>query len=577
MSEERSNAATDEVELERLDDEALARLVKERANQPTIQDSVEDLSGLDDGSDAGGLQAEERKGEYRVVPDPVRWVRPEAVTRHDKGAATWKMLPLKKLGSWSGGGTPSKAMPAYWESGSIPWVSPKDMKTERIQNSEDHITLRAVSESTAKLIPAGSVLLVTRSGNLRHTLPVAVTTVPVTVNQDLKALTPKDEILPEYVAWTLRAFSQEILNTCSKQGTTVNSLETPRLLRFEIPVAPLDQQERIVAEIEKQFSRLDEAVANLKRVKANLKRYKAAVLKAAVEGHLVETEAELARREGRSYETGEQLLQRILNTRRSQWQGKGKYKEPAAPDTTDLPELPEGWVWATPDQLAMSDDNAICAGPFGTIFKAKDFRDAGVPIIFLRHVSPGQYLTHKPGFMGEQKWQELFQPYSVYGGELLITKLGEPPGACAIYPVGIGPAMVTPDVIKMSVNAKIILSSFLMFYFNSEIARKFSSGVAFGTTRTRLTIPIFREMPVAVPPLTEQHRIVAEVDRRLSLLHETEAQVDANLQRAQRLRQSILSRAFSGDLLAASGLENPIDVGDVPLPAVEPAHCAVAS
>ncbi len=130
-----------------------------------------------------------------------------------------------------------------------------------------------------------------------------------------------------------------------------------------IPVAPLDQQKRIVAEIEKQFSRLDEAVANLKRVKANLKRYKAAVLKAAVEGRLVETEAELARREGRSYETGAQLLQRILETRRSQWQGKGKYKEPAAPDTTDLPELPEGWVWASLDSL-------IVGGPQNRVFRS---------------------------------------------------------------------------------------------------------------------------------------------------------------------------------------------------------------
>ena len=148
------------------------------------------------------------------------------------------------------------------------------------------------------------------------------------------------------------------------------SISQKQLASFPIVLAALDDQRRIVAEIEKQFSRLDQAVASLQRVKAQLKRYKASVLKAAVEGRLVETEAERARREGRGfetgaelaaqgsanaaggrkpgaalpYETGEQLLKRILDTRRSQWKGKGKYKEPAAPDTSGLPELPEGWV-----------------------------------------------------------------------------------------------------------------------------------------------------------------------------------------------------------------------------------------
>ena len=112
----------------------------------------------------------------------------------------------------------------------------------------------------------------------------------------------------------------------------------------------------------------------MKRVKANLKRYKAAVLKAAVEGRLVPTEAVLARREDRSYETGAQLLQRILETRRSQWKGKGKYREPAATDTTDLPALPEGWVWSTMPQLGElnrgkskhrpRDDPRLYGGPY---------------------------------------------------------------------------------------------------------------------------------------------------------------------------------------------------------------------
>jgi len=272
------------------------------------------------------------------------------------------------------------------------------------------------------------------------------------------------------------------------------------------------------------------------------------VLKAACEGCLVPTEAELARRESRSYEPATTLLARILEERRQHWKGSGRHCEAAPPDVEQLSPLPEGWTWATPDQLSEAESNAICAGPFGTIFKAKDFRSAGVPIIFLRHVMPGKYLTHKPGFMDERKWKELFRPYSVYGGELLITKLGEPPGVSTIYPDGIGPAMVTPDVIKLSAKATAVLPKFLMHYFNSDTARRFATGIAFGTTRLRLTLPIFREMPVPLPPLAEQQRIVAEVERRLSVIDEVEAVVAANLRRTTRLRQGILDQAFSGQL-----------------------------
>jgi type I restriction enzyme, S subunit len=312
-------------------------------------------------------------------------------------------------------------------------------------------------------------------------------------------------------------------------------------------VPPLPEQRRIVAELDKQYTRLEAGVVALRRVQANLKRYRAAVLKAACEGRLVPTEAELGNKT--DFETGETLLARILTERRQSWRGRGQYKPPFSADTTHLPALPDGWIWASPDQLAAFCDNSICAGPFGTIFKARDFRTSGVPIIFLRHVAAGKYLFHKPGFMDERKWHELFRPYSVFGGELLITKLGEPPGVCAIYPEGIGPAMVTPDVIKLAVNQGAVLPKFLMHYFNSESARRFSSGVAFGTTRLRLTIPIFRAIPVPLPSLTEQARIVAEVERRLSIVEELNAMVSANLQRTTRLRQSILQKAFTGKLV----------------------------
>jgi len=548
VSTRKPAAVSREAKLDQLDDIALTKLVWEREHEATNKVAPDDLLHPAEQTEGETLKVEEMRGEYRVSSDPVGWVRPEAVTHHEEAAAAWRMLPLKELGSWVGGGTPSKAIPAYWETGSIPWVSPKDMKTERIHDSEDHITEQAVSASTANLIPAGSILLVTRSGILRHTLPVAVTTVPVTVNQDLKALIPNEGILAEYVAWALRAFNQTILNTCSKQGTTVNSLETSRLLRFEIPVAPLDQQKRIVVEIEKQFSRLDEAVANLKRVKANLKRYKAAVLKAAVEGRLVETEAERVEAASRrlnqrqdaaaTYETGAQLLQRILVTRRSQWQGKGKYKEPAAPDTTDLPELPEGWVWATVEQL--NPANRPCA--YGVLQPGDDLNE-GVLFVRVGDINDGR--IESPGLkVIAPAIAEAYPRTKLAGGEVLITLVGAI-GRTAVVPSSLAGANVARAVGVLPI-AESIDPHWVEIWFRNPKKIAEMTAKSHEVARKTLNLEDARYATVAIPSLVEQHQIVAEVERRLSTTDEAEAQVNANLQRAERLRQSILSRAFSG-------------------------------
>src|SRR4051794_33624707 len=124
----------------------------------------------------------------------------------------WAEAQLSDLGSWSGGGTPSKAKAEYWTNGTIPWVSPKDMKVDVISDAEDHITDAAVSASSTHLVPSGSVLAVTRSGILRRTFPVAVTSAPVAINQDLKALRPAAGINPHYVSWGLRRDERSILH-----------------------------------------------------------------------------------------------------------------------------------------------------------------------------------------------------------------------------------------------------------------------------------------------------------------------------------------------------------------------------
>ena len=373
------------------------------------------------------------------------------------------------------------------------------------------------------------------------------------LNQHIFKVIPHEYVVKKYLYYYLQNTIAEFYNKTHGSGMVHITKKKFEATPFLLP--PFPEQRAIVSKIEQLFSDLDNGIDNFKEAQEQLKIYRQAVLKAACGGKLVPTEAELARAEGRDYEPADVLLARILEERREKWNGKGKFKEPAAPDTNVLPELPEGWVWATAQTLSTFESESICAGPFGTIFKAKDFRPFGVPIIFLRHVGPCRYLTHKPTFMDKTKWNELFKQYSVYGGELLITKLGEPPGICAIYPHGIGPAMVTPDVMKMSVNEEVASPRFLMYYFNSEISRRFASGSAFGTTRLRITLPIFRNMPIPLPPITEQNQIVQEIETRLSICDKLEVTVAESLEKAESLRQSILKKAFEGKLLNEKELE----------------------
>jgi type I restriction enzyme S subunit len=373
-------------------------------------------------------------------------------------------------------------------------------------------------------------------------------------------------IEPKFISWYANTFGQDYFMAKGKQTTNLASINKTLLSAFPVPVAPLDQQRRIVAEIEKQFSRLDEAVANLKRVKANLKRYKAAVLKVAVEGRLVETEAELAHREGRSFETGEQLLQRILETRRSQWKGNAKYKEPSAPDTTDLPELPEGWVWATVEQLANVQ--------LGKMLDRQK-NQSGKELPYLRNINVRWDLVDSSDLLTMFFKDSELERYGLQTGDVLVCEGGEP-GRAAIWDGRILGMMYQKAIHRVRFKTG-YEQRLLVFYLEflaktGRLERWFT-----GSTIKHFTGESFAQLTIPVAPVAEQLRVVAEVDRRLSLIRETEAQVDANLRRAERLRQSILSWAFSGHLLAAGGLEHPMDVGDVPLPAVEPAHCAFVS
>ena len=160
------------------------------------------------------------------------------------GAVSW--IPLRELGVWSGGGTPSTTRADYWDEGDVPWITPKDMRSSKIKNSMMNVTDRAVRESNVKLIEAPSIALVVRSSILQHTFPVAQIDVDATFNQDMKVLVvDPDRFERRYIYYALAANGQEILRQTSKQGGSVNSLVVPQLMDFGIPVPMIDEQRRI--------------------------------------------------------------------------------------------------------------------------------------------------------------------------------------------------------------------------------------------------------------------------------------------------------------------------------------------
>ncbi len=315
--------------------------------------------------------------------------------------------------------------------------------------------------------------------------------------------------------------------------------------KLRIPWAPVDKQQPIVAKIEKQFTRLDAGVATLKRVQIALKRYRASVLKAACEGRLVPTEAELARKENRSYETGEELLQHILKKRREKWNGKGKYKEPVSSKNADLPTLPEGWTWATVGQLTDESMIGLDRGRSQQTHRP----DTGVPYIKMNNVTmEGRVIFEKISYVpatSDEKARFRVREddvlFNTRNSKELVGKVGivRNPPANAIYNNNLMRLRFADGVIPAVVNLQMISHDFRR---RMELVKKATTNVAAVYGKDLFPLPI------ALPPVGEQRRIVAEAERRVSVLDELDNLVGLNLAKAQALRRAFLQAAFEGRL-----------------------------
>lgn len=189
----------------------------------------------------------------------------------------WLLKPLGFAVSVVGGATPSKEKAEFWD-GSVPWVSPKDMKSFDLDDSEDHVTDMALGETSLAVVKPPAVLMVIRGMILIHTVPVAVNRVPVTLNQDMKALVPGPDYSARFLAYMLRAANPALLALVEEAGHGTRCLRTEVWTKLKLPVPPRSEQDKIVAVLDRRCADLDEIITSKNRMLDLLKEKRQALV-----------------------------------------------------------------------------------------------------------------------------------------------------------------------------------------------------------------------------------------------------------------------------------------------------------
>lgn len=466
--------------------------------------------------------------------------------------AGWSWVSLDDLGYWTGGGTPSKTVPSFWKDGTIPWVSPKDMKLDVIGTTEDLITEEALVRSATKLVPAGSVLMVMRSGILRHSFPVARTDRPVTLNQDLRALTPTDAVDPSYLARYLARSARAVLDACSKDGTTVNSIDAKSLARFRVPVPPLAEQRRIVTRIDALFEEIAEGERALEAARKSMETYRRALLKAAVTGELTADWRKAVIPEV----TGADVLKRIRAAAEGQVGSHGHRRRTLSEsviDPTLLPLLPDEWTWARLGEIGE------LVGGVTVDAKRRPSDPVTVPYLRVANVQRGRIdLTVVKSLTLEKSVAEKL---TLQAGDVLLNEGGDRDK--------IGRGWVwesqVPDMVHQNHVFRVRLldeglNPFFVSHYTNEMGRSYFMERGKQTTNlASISMTNVSEIPVPIPPPSEAKEILRRVADGLAAASDTQHVLDAEASDVQRLRQSVLKVAFEGRLV-------PQDKSDEPAP-----------
>jgi restriction modification system DNA specificity domain protein len=460
-----------------------------------------------------------------------------------------------------GGSTPSRNIPAYFD-GSIPWFTVKDMKSLKPRDAKEHITEDAIENSATNLIPANTLVIATRIALGRAMRP----TVDCAINQDLKALILGSGIEPNFLLYWVCAHERAIQDLGS--GTTVSGIRLETLRSLSVLLPPAAEQTRIVKKLEELLSDLDAGVAELKTVQKKLAQYRQSLLKAAVEGQLTAD----WRAQHPPTETGAELLARILQERRARWEAKqlekfasqgktppknwqGKYPEPIPPDTRSLPTLPEGWVWASVDQL-------VAESSYGTSIKCS-YESSGAPVLRIPNVSQGCLDLRDMKFSTVDLRLDADEFLAV--GDILVIRtngsiglVGRAAAVVAELPL---PHYFASYLLRLRCIEATCVHRWILVVLTAHSGRQWlEERAASSAGQHNISLSTLLTMPIPLPPISEQTNALGRVKNGALLIQQQQESLNLAIKQTTAQRQNILRAAFAGELVPQDPNDEPASV-----------------
>ena len=488
--------------------------------------------------------------------------------------ATWEWCTVGELGDVVSGGTPSTKVPEYW-GGDIIWFAPSDLtgyEQKYITRGAKTLTDQGLAESSAKLFAAGSVMFSSRAP-IGY---VAINSAPSATNQGFKSIVPHQELSNEYLYHYLKAARHNAEERAS--GTTFKELSGSAFSALPVPIAPSNEQRRIVERIEALFDEIDRGVESLRAAQRTLGLYRQSLLKSAFEGRLT---ADWRAENPDQLESPESLLARIREERErryetdldawekavAEWRRDGeKGRKPARPKAPSAAAATvevqaDGSVSNSPHWLrvALSSLGKVTGG------LTKNQKRSALPrkAKYLRVANVYSNRLELDEIMEIVITEDELRKTRLVAGDVLFVEGNgsvEQIGRVAIWDGSVPEMTHQNHLIRFGTNG-ILSSRFALYFMMSPMGRRHITDQASSTSGLH-TLSISKVQGLSVPVCTpaEQAEIVRILDSRLEAADMLEAEVEAALTRAEALRQSILKRAFSGELVPQDPTDEPATV-----------------